>query len=265
MQQNELYDVVILGASPEGIALGELLNTQSNIKVALISKDFKNISNKHKLENIKLISGEVILINYFKGLISFTFKNNTSIFGKKAVIAVGSRPIKSEIKNTNICYKPADLEETSKTKPVVIFGNNLDAANYAIELSKKFKYVYLCTKEFKLNCDLPRKKKIANLANVVHLPGCKIMTCKNDKIGKLQEVTLDTYDTIRCSALIMALGKLPDTTNLAKRVFDVDQDGYIITKAFNETTKVPNLFAIGACSDHNTKQSIKVVYNALIK
>jgi len=270
MHQNELYDVIVIGASVEGIALCEYLNAKNpNFKVALISKTFKYLTSKTKLASTTQIVGESIYSSYYHGVIGFTLKDKKTVYGKTAVIATGSKPIKPLpdcdcFKNSGIVYKPIDIENASKNEQVVVNGSNTDAVKYAIELSKKFRYVYLCSYKFKLDCDTRLLKKLNDLPNVVHLPGCNVMACKKGKNGKLQEITLDTYSVIHCSALVGAFGRLPDVSGISPKMIEVDDAGYAITKAHNETTKVPGIYALGACTNHNTKQSITVVGNALL-
>ena len=75
----------------------------------------------------------------------------------------------------------------------------------ALSLAKKFKYVYLGTKSLDLPFGAKLNKKIENTLNILHLPNCNIVACKNDKAGNLAEVQLDTYSTIKCNALVMSL------------------------------------------------------------
>ena len=138
------------------------------------------------------------------------------------------------------------------------------AVSYALELAKKFKYVYLCSSVFKLDCNSKLLNKLNNTANIVHLPNCHIVSCKNDKEGKLAEITLDTYETIKCSALVVALGRLPDASGVSPRMIELDQDNYIKTNSLHQTTVVPTIYAIGECTRHNTKRSVTTVCNHIL-
>jgi thioredoxin reductase len=196
-------------------------------------------------------------------MIGLTLHDRTQIFGVNVVIAVGTKPVKSNLKNTNIHYNLLNIK-ASKTTPVVVAGNNNLAVSYALALAKKFKYVYLCSNSVELNCDAKYIKKLENVANIVHLPNCNVLGCKNDKDGKLVEVQLDTYSSIRCSALIMSLGRMPDNSGLSNRMISVDSEGYIVTKEFNTTTIVPKIYAIGTCTRGGTKNRLGPVINHLI-
>jgi len=270
MQQNELYDVIIIGASAEGLTLANyLLLNKPDLKIAIISKSFKYLTQKLNTLVADKFTGEVILSTYYHGIIGFILKDKRTIYGKKAVIATGTKPIKlstddPKLKNSGIIYNPVDLTNISKNHQVVIVGNSAEAVKYSIELSKKFKYIYLCSKEFKLNCNAKMIKKLNELPNVVHLPGCNIVSYKKDKNGRIQEVTLDTYSTIHCAALIGAFGRMPDVSGISTKMLEVDLDGYAVVNSKNESTKIPGIYVIGACARRNTKHMLTVVGNAIL-
>ena len=96
------------------------------------------------------------------------------------------------------------------------------------------------------------------------MPNCHISSCKNDKDGKLAEITLDTYETIRCSALVVALGRLPDASGVGIRMIELDQDKYIKINSLHQTTVVPTIYANDKCTRHNTKRSITTVCNHIL-
>jgi thioredoxin reductase len=261
MSTNQLYDVIVIGASEEGINFcTQLINKTKDVKVALVSRNFNR---PVEVDNITKINQEVIFSSYIYGLISLTLADRTQIFGKNVVIAVGTKPVKSTLKNSNIKYNLNDLK-ASKTSPVVVAGNDTLAVKYALALAKKFKYVYLCSNTLNLECEKKYIKKLENVANIVHLPNCNIIGCKNNKDGSLAEAQLDTYSSIKCAALVMSLGRNPDNSGLSKRMIDVDSEGYIITKEFNETTIIPGIYAIGACTRHGIKNKLLPIINHLI-
>lgn len=258
---SQLYDVIVIGASEEGISFCEqLLAKTVGLKVALVSRNF---TRPVEIAGLTKITGEVIFSSYNRGMIGLTLHDRTQVFGINVVIAVGTKPIKSSLKNSNIQYNLTDLK-TSKSSPAVVVGNDNLAVNYALTMAKKFKYVYLCSSTIELDCNNKYLKKLENVANIVHLPNCNVIGCKNDKDGNLVEIQLDTYSAIRCSALVMSLGRTPDSSGLSKRMIEVDADGYIITKEFNTTTIVPKIYAIGTCTRSSTKNRLLPIVNHLI-
>ena len=258
---SQLYDVIVIGASEEDISFCEqLLAKTVGLKVALVSRNFNR---PVEVTGLTKITGEVIFSSYNRGMIGLTLHDRTQVFGVNVIIAVGTKPVKSNLKNSNIRYNLLDIK-VSKNSPVVVAGNDTLAVTYALTLSKKFKYVYLCSNSIELACEARYLKKLENTANIVHLPNCNVIGCKNDKNGNLAEVQLDTYSSIRCTALVMSLGRTPDNSGLSKRMIETDVNGYIVTKGFNVTTIVPTIYAIGACTKNGTKTRLVPIVNHLI-
>ena len=70
MLQNELYDIIILGASESGIALCEMIKAKSSKKkFALVSKHVNYVKSTHKLLETQLIIVESVLSSYSHGAI----------------------------------------------------------------------------------------------------------------------------------------------------------------------------------------------------
>ena len=265
MTSNILYDVIVIGASEEGLIFcDQLLQKTKNAKIALISKHFNFQTAKQNLSGVDKFEDEAVFSYYKHRLLGVYMQKNEAIFGKVIVIATGTTPIKSTLKNLNIKYDIKDIK-ASKTTPAVVYGDDEYAAKYALSLAKKFKYVYLGTKSLDLPFGARLNKKIDNTANILHLPNCNIVSCKNDKAGNLAEIQLDTYSTIKCTALVMSLGRKPASAGIDKRMIKLDSDGYIVTKEFSETTEIPNIFAIGGCTKNSSKRKITDAINTIIK
>jgi thioredoxin reductase len=258
-----IYDVIIIGATPEGIELAKKLSV-TNKKIIIISSKFYTTID---CENVSQLEAEVVFLSYIRGLIGANVIQENSkgiIYGTNLVLATGTKPIKTSLRNSNIRYKALDIPGKHKSEPAVIYGNNEEAASYALDLAKRFCYVYFCTKDFELNCSKRLQKKINETANIVHLPGCNIMSCKNDKDGKLAEVTLDTYATITTSALVCALGRTPDIPTFARKFIGVAEDGFVEIKDFNESKLVPGVYAVGDLCRTKAKKDLTKLATHLI-
>lgn len=262
MNTNQLYEVLILGATPEGLALAELLGAAGR-KTALISSNFIYRTKKHCLDAVDLYEQTGIFLAYNHGIFSLTLSDKTTVHGQSFVIATGTKPNKSSLKNHNILYTSAKITTKQKERQAVVFGSDTSAVDYALDLAKKFRYVYLCSNTFELACDKRHLIKLNNQKNIVHLPGCNIVSCRNDKEGKIAEVYLDTYDTIRASALVMSLGRTPSVPAFLKRFINIDSDGSVAVTLNNESTKVPGVYALGAVIKQPNKKDISKVVNIL--
>lgn len=253
-----IYDTIILGATPEGLMLAEMLASK-NLKIAVISSNFIYQTPKYKLENVELIKATGIFLAYNRGffeLSTMTGPLKGHFYSQHFVLATGTKPNKASLKNLNIGYKPADIIGKHKTKPAVIYGITEEAAKYALDLAKRFGYLYLCTPSVELPCSKKIQKKINETANIVHLPGCTITSCKNNKEGQLAEVTLDTYATIKASALIFDLGRAPDFPSFTRRYVGQTQEGFADVTLQNESKLVPKFYVIGKLCLKFTKKDL---------
>jgi thioredoxin reductase len=260
-----IYDVIIVGATPEGIELAKKLADTSKKVIIISSKFYTDF--EFEFDNLSKLEAEAVFLSYTRGLIGVNVLQGDTkgiIYGTNLVLATGTKPIKASLKNANIRYKALDILGKHKSEPVVVYGNNEEAGLYALDLAKRFCYVYFCTKDFELNCSKRLQKKINETANIVHLPGCSIISCKNDKDGKLAEITLDTYATITTTALVFALGRIPDMPSFARRFIDTGEDGFADVKEFNESKLVPGIYAIGNLCRNNTKKDITKLATHLI-
>lgn len=261
MQQNKLYDVIILGASDQGLALAEAL--EASCTTALVSTNFSHKLKKQLLTATDLIQGTAIYLSYMRGLFVLSLENHETVVGKNLVIATGTKPNKAALKNQNIKYSISEITEKNKVAQAVVYGHDELAVQYSIRLAKLFKYVYLCSDTFDLACSKRSKRQLNDLVNVVHLPKCKIVACKNDARGQLVEITLDTYDTIKTSNLVMSIGRQPDLPSFLAQYIKVDSGGYVITKEYLESTLVPKVYAIGGLHKKPTKKSLTALANKL--
>jgi thioredoxin reductase len=254
MQQNKLYDVIILGASSHGLALAEMI--EDSCSTALVSSNFTHKTKKQSLDYTDLIQGTAVYLSYMRGLFVLSLENREKVVGKNLVIATGTRPKKSALRNQNIRYNISELTEKNKIAQAVVYGHDELAVQYSISLAKLFRYVYLCSDTFELDCSKKVQKQLNELINVVHLPGCTVLSCKNDAKGQLVEITLDTYDTIKTSTLIMSIGRLPDLPSFLNQYIKKDSEGYAITKEYSESTTIPKVYAIGGLLKKSTKKSL---------
>jgi len=262
MNSNKFYDVVIIGASAEGITTAEKLSATTSKNIALVSKNFNNVTKRDNIEKVEKIVGEVVFSSYNHGLIGLTLKDRSMVFCKDVVIATGSKPAKMQLKNSGIYYKLSDIEKTSKLRQAIVVGGDEYAVTTAIAASKKFKYIYLCNSKFSLDCDDKHKEKLNNVANIVYLPSCNVIGCKNDKDGNLVEVKLDTYDTIRCSAIVACVGRTPEVCGFSKKMIDIDPDGLLNNDSHGRML-IPGVYAIGECAKHNSKQTLNRVVETI--
>ncbi len=259
---DKLYDILILGATPAGLDLAQALS-DSGLEVALISSNFNYRAKAHELKDITILENPVVFLTYYHGLLALTLKNNAVILGKSLVLATGTSPAKLSIKNQNVLYKTAELKTKRKTEQAVISGNGDRALIYALDLAKKFRYVYICSQEYHLEGSKSLLKKIADSANIVHLPGCSVVRCKNDRNGMLAEVCLDTYESIKTNTLVAVTPRTPDLPAFTKKFVGVLASGHADLTAEFESKLVPGVYAIGELAPKMTKKQLQELADLL--
>ena len=92
----------------------------------------------------------------------------------------------------------------------------------------------------------------------------RVLECKNDKNGKLTNLTLDTYATINTSTLVFATGRLPDVPAFSKRYILTDSEGFAVVDANGESSQVPGVYAIGSLCKTFTNKDLKHVAEHII-
>ena len=260
MEQNELYDVIIIGASDEGIEAGLNLEA-SGKKVLLISR---SVNTKRKKLPSNILESSCSLFSYLHGLLCVSLQDGRMFCGKKLIIATGSKAKKLPFKSNTLYYKPSDFSSSQKTYPIMLINandckNDKKLAVFALKLANKYKYIFICSKN-ELKISKKYKDLLKNCKNISILPFCEAIGCKNDKNGDLLEIKFDTYSTIKSKYAIAFTNRTPEVPKFIEKFVDINEDGQIIVNKAFETTKVKEIYAIGDCSSSNVaNQGKKVV------
>ena len=246
----QIYKNIIIGASIEGLQLAKMLPKDHT--TLIISQNFVyGVPDS----GIDTYEGTVVHLAYLKGLFGVTVQKASScetVYGLNLILATGTKPIEASFKHADVHYKAADVSGRHKLEVAVVYGSDADATDYALELSKKFCYVHLCTPGFNIPGTVKQIKQVANRANISHLPGCVITTYKANSEGKLTTVITDIYGSINASTLVIALGRKPDVPTWADSYIEVDSEGFLPIKS----TLVPRVFAVGAlCKQYSTREA----------
>lgn len=262
---NTLYDTLIIGGTVEALTCYcQLQKAAPQAKIALIAPKLKTMQTKLTPEPFEHFQTKIIYSTFQHGIICFLNEKNERFCCKSAIIATGTSPIKSTLKSDCLYYS-VDSMPSKKNGQVIIYGEGgTDAIKAAISLARKYRYVYLCTPTFRLRGTEDLRNRLQRHKNVVHLPNTNIKSCKRDKNSEVSEVVLDTYNTIHADAILMLLGREGDPSPLNKRMVEVDTQNKIIVKSCNETTLVPNIFAIGDCAQSQNTLSIRQIVNTII-
>lgn len=254
-----LYDVIVLGASNDGIEAANILSSADK-KVLIISKNFSNAAISQK---IPCLTATVTLFTYLHGLLCLSTSVDKNIYCKNLIISTGSKPKKLQIKSNNLYYKLSDFSSTSKIAPIMLIGNGKKLINAANKLANKYKHIYICCNE-KLKCNKTTLEKLEKNKNIVVLQFCNIISCKNTKDGNLTEVKLDTYSSIKCNHIIAFTDRVPEIPKALEKYIELDNSGYIKVNKFYETSIIPHIYAIGECASKQTQNEGKKLAKQLI-
>jgi thioredoxin reductase len=174
----------------------------------------------------------------------------------------------SNRKVPNVFNTPVDIPKEAKHLPAIVLAKNEADISMALEVAKKYKYVYLCLDDFgNWISDAMRKKLLLKqAANIVVLPNTHI-----NKVSVQDEtlniIELDNYSTVTCAAIYVKTDVSPDTSCISTRagLIKANEAGYLETNDKLESTLVPKCFAAGSCTQKCTKKMITALIEAILK
>lgn len=146
-----------------------------------------------------------------------------------------------------------------KGQDVAIVGAGDTAAEEATYLAKLCRKVYMLVRRDEFRASKAMVHRVQNTANIEVLysteaeeimgneQGVNAVRVKNNKTE--QESVLDV------TGFFVAIGHKPNT-ELFQNILDMDETGYLLTKADSTATNIPGVFACGDVQDHVYRQAI---------
>jgi len=261
-------DVIIIGDSKVGHEiLDKVASSKPTIKIIFVSDIFKSYTT-HDYINVEYIKGKVVFTDYKNRLFGVYLKDGSRLYSTHLVIAsgvayapftVGTRVIPQVFNNVD------DIPKVSKNQPAVVICNQNSEVKFAIDVAKKYKQVYLCTKDITINnITEANLKKLAGTENLVVLPNTSVIKVII-KENMLQKVELDNYSTLNCSAIFVKTAATPDVDFITEKLIKRDEFGYLITSHAAESTLVPKCFAVGNCAQKCTKTMMQELVETILK
>ncbi len=255
---NNQFDLIIIGDSKEGNQLlTNIASANTGIKIAFISRDFKR-KTSHEFLSVDYIKEEVVFTDYKNRLFGCYLKSGLRLYATHLVFAVGQKyaPFMLENKKVpNVFNTAVDIPKEAKDLQAIVLGHTTEDIKLTLEVAKKYRHVYLCSKPIELEGTERQLKKLAEAKNVVVLPNTQLVGLSTQR-GNLKTVELDNYSTITCSAIFVKTATKPDTSCVSKKLIKCDDLGYLETDRYAESTLVPKCFAIGTCAQRNTKRTV---------
>ena len=148
-----------------------------------------------------------------------------------------------------------------KNKDVVVVGGGNTAAEEALFLSNICKKVTLIHRRDKLRAEKILQNRLFEKKNVEIIWNSQLKEILGNKENKLIEkiVIKNTSDNnenqIILDGLFVAIGHKPATEIFLKKL-EIDEDGYILTKADSTKTSIDGVFAAGDVTDKIYRQAV---------
>lgn len=263
------YDIIVIGDSKHGNKTLKLLATANKtLKMAFISRDFKKTTT-HDFLNVEYIKSEVLLVDYKNRLFGCYLANGDRLYCTHLIIATGLQYEPLVINNKkvpNVFNNTDEIDKFAKQHQAVVFATSACDVDvkFALQVAKKYKYVYFCTSSIMSNITAKNMKKLVNTENLVILPNTNI-TKFNTKENALSTIELDTYSTITCSAIFIKTKSAPEVFFIPSNIIGRDESGYLSTSKSLESTLVPKCYATGNCVRKNTEKMTLAMVDAILE
>ena len=253
---NFRFDIVIIGDSKTGHEiLDKIAANKPSANIAFISKKFKSTT-MHDYVNVRYFRQEVEYITYKYRMFGCCLSGGDRVYSTHVIVASGLDFEPLMLNNEPIPCVYTDLDDipkTAKDQPALVICNKDSDAKFALEVAKKYKQVYLCSKEVNIaeNVSATTAKKLAKTENLAIIPNTSIKKVFAEK-GALQKVALDNYSEIKCSAIFAKTDSKPAIKFIPTKIVPREND-YPIVNDNCESSIVPKCFVVGSCLKKYTK------------
>ena len=148
-----------------------------------------------------------------------------------------------------------------KNKSVVVVGGGNTAVEEAIFLSNICKQVTLIHRRNSLRADKILQDRLFDKDNIQVIWNHELKKIIGDSTKKnIQQILIKNVDnqnesTVKLDGLFIAIGHKPATEIFLKKL-EIDEDGYIFTKADSTKTNIEGVFAAGDVTDKIYRQAV---------
>lgn len=265
---NYLVDVVVIGDSIEGYeVIKKIAPANPSIKMAFISREFKSTTTYDFL-NVEYLKGEVIFTSYKNRLFGCFLENGDRVYCTHLIIATGLAYAPLVLNNEVVpCVYNSltNIPKTAKSQPAIVLGQQNSDVKFALDVAKKYKQVYFCTDKPAIeDITAANEKKLSEAENIVVLPNTSPLNVVVSE-GILQEVELDNYSTITCSAIYVKTDTSPEVNFVSDKLIKKTTTNYLEVSDIAESALVPKCYAIGSCAKKSTKKMQQAMVDAILK
>jgi thioredoxin reductase (NADPH) len=141
---------------------------------------------------------------------------------------------------------------------VVVVGGGDTACEEASYLAKLCTKVYLVVRKDELRASLIMQKRVQNTHNIEILWNSETVDLQGEdglELVKIKNRTSGEILDLKVGGFFVAIGHKPNT-DIFRGQLDMDEAGYIITKAGSTQTNIEGVFACGDAQDNVYRQAI---------
>lgn len=270
-----IYDLVILGAGPAGLAasiyasyhkmehivIGDTIGGTA-LEAAFIKNypGTKGVSGMELMKNFRehaeSLGGKIAqerIIGLKKENDIFQVKTDRQTYsGKTLLVALGTHrrklniPGETKLLGKGVSYCATCDALFFKNKTVAVVGGGDSAASAATLLSEHANKVYLIYRKETLKCQPLYHEQLKNNPKVTIICYTNVLEILGE--NKVENITLDKpfegYNTLKVDGIFMEIGSIPTTDLLAQLGIELNPQGFIITDQWGKTN-VPGVYAAG--------------------
>jgi len=289
MPEDEIYDLVIIGAGPGGLSAG-IYAMRAALKTVLIEKSvaggqivmsdevenylgFEHISgaelamkfSEHAQSyGLKILSEEVVDIIPGIEYHGVRFADKEMLRTYAVIIATGGNPRKLEIPGEDkfygkgVSYCAVCDGFFFKDKTVVVIGGGDTAAEEALYLSKLAKKVFIVHRRDALRAGMILQQRIKEECKIEVLWNTVVTAIKADGNGvssvDIKDVKTGENSELKTDGAFIFIGFNPNNT-LVPNGIKINSEGYVVTNEKCETN-IPGIFAIGDLREKYARQIV---------
>ena len=230
----------------------------------VMMEDFKKQAERFGTETIFGTVTEVQFSKEIGGIHKITIDNKTEMQTRTVIISTGASAkylgLESEKKYMGSGVSACAVCDGFffKNQDVVVVGGGDSAAEEATYLAKLCNKVYLLVRKDQMRASKIMQKRVLETKNLEVLFNHETVEVMGEQtVQKIKVINTNnnkTY-TIPATGFFLAIGHNPNT-DIFKGQLEMDEVGYLITKANSSLTNLPGVFASGDAQDSIYRQAI---------
>lgn len=289
---NGLYDVIVVGAGPGGLAAG-MYAARAKLKSLVLEKalpggqinntgviedypgfatiDARELAQKME-EHAKHFGAEIRTVEVTsiqkKGDIFEISTSDGPLTSKTVILASGGSPIhigcggesgfqKKGVSYCAICDGPLPV---FRDKPMVVIGGGDSALEEGLFLTKYASHIFLVHRRQEFRASKILQERVQSHPKIELVLDSVVQEIGGGDLVewvKIKNLKTQAVRTVQATGVFIFVGFKPNS-HLVKDPIDKDEKGYIITNQ-NMGTSIPGLFAIGDVRQQLTKQITNAV------